>query len=487
MRFAPSIAGILASVATVTVGPVGCMLDSSGECGDNVLCAMDACIPRGRSEPVSEACGIFVSDSRGDDSQAGIKDAPVKTIARAIELASGKKNIYACAESFAEPIRLPSGMRLFGGLDCNAGWTHTAGNMKTTVTAPPDAVPVTLLGGDGATRIEDVAATAAPAVASGGSSIAMIADGRAAIVGCTLEAGDGQRGATGTTPTDPVGPIDPADPAIRGENGKDAATGSNAGGLGAVNAQCADSIGGDGGKGTLAIGTEGTDGLPALAGGLGGNPVALSQNCLSAAGMGMPGTSGGAGLPGAGGKAGRPGQQGKAGKPGQGGGGGGGAQGQASTAGASGGGGGAGGCGGKGGLGGQAGGSSIALFAQSGANLTLVDVFLKSAQGGNGGDGGSGQSGAIGGKGGLGGTGAAFSPSACSGGDGGTGGPGGKGGGGGGGNSIGLAYTGAVPSLEKTTITLGNFGQGGIGEGIADNGAPGIKGETQLMRTGAGP
>src|SRR4051812_31354960 len=70
-----------------------------------------------------DACGIFVSASRGDNANSGTRREPVRTLKRALALASAgssgrEKNVYACAETFTEAVLVTSGVSVWGGLDC---------------------------------------------------------------------------------------------------------------------------------------------------------------------------------------------------------------------------------------------------------------------------------------------------------------------------------------------------------------------------------
>jgi len=460
------------------------------------------CVPGENASPVSESCGVFVSSSSGDDGNAGTPSAPLKTLAKAIDLATAAgRPMYACAETFAEAVTLPAGSVLYGGLDCANDWRYAGTMTKTSLAPKADAAAMTqialvLSGGAAKTRIEDVAVAAPDATLPGGSSIAALAEsGSVELVRCELIAGIGAAGAMGETPIEPVGPSDPNDPAIRGQSGAMACLGNpmtgNPGGNGATNALCMASVGGIGGTGKETLGETGTDGQPVPdpnpdGWGLGGAGAGitckagvgglLGADGPSGAGASAstPGTLSSVGFVGVGGAAGTD------GAPGQGGGGGGGAKGKAGCNGASGGGGGAGGCGGRGGRGGQGGGASIAL-ASVGASVLLQDVRLTTRNGGDGGEGGEGQNGAIGGFGGGGGLGTSGTLAACAGGQGGVGGFGGKGGGGRGGPSVGIAFTGTAPVREGGSIMLGTPGKGGAGADAAGMGADGAATETMEM------
>lgn len=460
------------------------------------------CVPSENAKPIASICGVYVSSSLGDDGAAGTQSAPVRTLGQALALAKQQgKPVYACAETFAEALKVDAGSVIYGGLSCASGWLYVGASTKTAIEPAADPAAVNqiamVFSGAGKTHIEDVSVKAPDATLAGGSSIGALADGGSVeLVRSELTAGNGMKGAKGETPSDPVGPSDPNDAAIRGVNGVAACMGNASGtqgGAGMVNSLCTTAIGGDGGAGHVMLGDKGADGQPLPSpnpnskglGGAGDDGSGSGCNAgfggqigaIGASGVGAAASSYGtltsAGFVGASGGA------GAQGGPGQGGGGGGGAKGKSPGApcttgnGASGGGGGAGGCGGNGGLGGMGGGASIAL-ASVNASVALTDVRLSSGTGGDGGEGGDGQDGGTGGVGGLGGVGNGTLP-ACDGGKGGVGGFGGKGGGGRGGHSVGIAFLGTQPTATNVTYNLGTAGQGGPGADAAGQGAPGTQ------------
>ncbi|MDC0684353.1 PGRS family protein [Sorangium atrum] len=457
------------------------------------------CVPSESADAVSDACGVFVAAS-GNDGSAGTKAEPVKTLTEAIARAADQRTaVYACAEAFAEVVEVPASATLFGGLDCANGWRWIGEEKKTIVAPGVEAIPLKLVRGEGAMRIEDFSVRASDAQAAGSSSIAVLAAGATVeLTRCELIAGNGANGADGED-----APSEAAMQGPRGEDGASACSDLDASGApdetlagGAqVESVCGDgalSIGGAGGVGNVSNGSDGatSQGTAETARGGLGESVTGAWDCAGAEpnGGGDAGVSGGAGDAGVGasgngtlsasGYAGVSGGAGGAGKPGQGGGGGGGAKGgaicpgAATGAGASGGSGGAGGCGGLPGRGGGAGGASIPLVSVEG-KVTLTDCSLKAGSGGKGGAGGDLQPGGSGGVGGLGGMGVGGSNPACDGGRGGKGGNGGPGGGGLGGPSLAIAFRGEPVKQEgKTVLMAGTPGAGGPGgsNNVASNG-----------------
>ncbi|WP_437752304.1 hypothetical protein [Sorangium sp. So ce1389] len=451
-----------------------------------------------------DACGVFVSE-QGDDDSPGTKDAPVRTLQRAIGLAAHvrgngqapTRRVYACGGVFEEAISLSQGVDLWGGRQCAGGdWSYGGpldGQNASTVIAPPVGIPVRVLGGDDAVVAGDdatsvifgVRAVAADASASDGkSSIAMILEhgARAIVRSSVILAGDGKDGEPGED-----APSFRANAGVLGNDGVDACTADVAMGALPVVTVCEDDVestGGQGGDGGIERGGDGASGLPEPVGtpdnrGLGGHGAssmactngdrgaegAPAERAAGAVGDGRLGFEGWVGIRG---------ENGKTGGIGQGGGGGGGGKGRDSMkacptgrphGGAAGGSGGSGGCGGKGGEGGDYGGASIGIVALQGSALTVEASTVLGAKGGDGGVGGSGQWGGFGVTGGLGGKHPLNdSWNACRGGSGGDGGRGGDAGGGLGGHSLGIGSVGAsVAILESATVSPGQAGTGGLG------------------------
>jgi hypothetical protein len=445
---------------------------------DVIFGTSSSCDPALSAVPVSETCGAFVSASALDDKSDGSKGKPFKTIAAAI--ASGKKQLYLCAESFGERVELPAGVSLFGGLDCKRDWAYDAKTKSAVVTKDGIALKIT---GAATSTIQDVSVSSGDASAPSESSIAVLVDGGiVSFARVDLRAGRGAPGAKGDTPTDP---IKEGEIGNQGKQGCFSATAVSPGAI--VSVECGNgesSTGGAGGTGGTRQGGDGGSGTaePSIVNPNWGAGQPFPDGECKAGSMGKDGAPGvaGAGATGIGGitmlgYSAPTGQDGtSSGKPGQGGGGGGGTGGtglkkpcNSGYAGPSGGGGGTGGCGGKPGKGGKAGGSSIALVAVK-ATITLAASTLTASDGGNGGAGSDGQQGGAGKGGGFGGTG--DNNPACAGGQGGRGGTGGAGGGGLGGHSLGVAFTGAEPAQNAVTITVGKPGTGGAGgDGGPDN------------------
>lgn len=484
-----STSGSMASQMTTTTATM--TSSSSGVVAD--------CIPTLTAGPKDDTCGVYVDPTNGLDPSPGTMGAPRKTLGAALAAWAEGKAIYVCDGALAdtEPLTVPAGVVVYGGLDCASAYKVKSADARTALAPKPGAIPLTLSAGTAATELYRLSVSATSDVLPGSSAIGIVVgDVPAKLASVDVTTGDGVAGMGSTTPTTNIGPSDPNDASIRGNSGANANTTTpaikNPGGPAKVNPLCT-STGGSGGDGGEIAGTaqnayEGGDGsatpLPTPVGmvdgqgGLGDGGAGCApghQGAIGVAVLDGPGASGAASLgtlslTGYTGVSGSPGPDGN---PGQGGGGGGGAKGKTSpdTRGASGGSGGAGGCGGKGAPGGGPGGASIALILLGTTAPTLVDVTLVTGKGGDGGAGAAGQFGATGGNGGAKGAGAGTF-AACDGGDGGQGSSGGAGGGGRGGHSVGVAYVAAAPSAGFT-VTHGAAGLAGTSAGTGTAAEPG--------------
>jgi hypothetical protein len=453
------------------------------------------CVPSEQIKPVDDACGVFVSASKGSDASPGSKEAPVATIEQAVKIAGGRP-VYLCAEKFTGPVTFAATAIVYGGLDCATDWKYVGSKTRTGISAPSDAIPVRIGQGTGA-ELYDLAIEAAEGMSPSASSIAVIAETGANVLltRCGLVANNGAPGQPGLNYNTV------ANDGTKGTTGAAACSAAQTSTPAPPDTTCGNLVseGGQGGSGLPALGGKGGSGLPIGSdnGGAGASAMAVCEN-------GKDGADGKTGTPGLGasgigvidamGYTGVIGGQGANGQIGQGGGGGGGEKGGSGAnkcpdatkaAGASGGSGGSGGCGGQGGRGGTPGGSSIGIISL-GAQLRFKSTTINVKNGGEGGGGGNGEAGGGRGSGGAGGdvpAGAVLLQFGCSGGAGGKGGSGGSGGGGLGGHSIGIAYTGMAPAGDGLTIIVGNSGAGGVGDPFTKTsiGAPGVAKEQQAF------
>ncbi len=251
--------------------------------------------------PASD-CGLFASPTApaGGD---GSKASPYATLHDAVaKAATTGLPVFACGKTFAENVEVPAGVILYGALDCDDGWVWK-GTQRTLVAPPAGAsaggseIAVKLAPGTG-TLIEDVDVVAPDAVASGVSSVALLADGSTAqLTRCNLVAGNGASGATGA-----AGSAAGADGAS-GIDGSDICNGGATNPGSVTPAQtCAGggtTMGGKGGDGVAATvtqsGKSSTDGSPASpsnpTAGKGGADAAVGVSCV-AGGAGANGPRG---------------------------------------------------------------------------------------------------------------------------------------------------------------------------------------------------
>ncbi|MCC6554477.1 MAG: hypothetical protein IT372_15975 [Polyangiaceae bacterium] len=467
-------------------------------CSQDATCKPPVCNADPSTGPTTDSCGIYLSSSLGDDANPGTQAAPVRTMKRAISLArSGPSRVFACAEVFAEAVTVPSGVEIWGGLDCAHEWAYLGGEDRTVLAPGPDLIPLKVEEGEAGaiSTLADLRIEAADATVPGGSSIAMLVLNAAAVElrRSDLIAGHGADGEPGAR-----GGEVPAKGGAPGNSGGAACSADVVPGGLSVTTVCddAETIGAKGGDGGIASGLKGNDGQPEpdqnLDGwGLGGAGESGAVQCI----VGAAGLNGADGADGIGGmNAGRidqdgwfgvRGKEGGHGLPGQGGGGGGGSRGGSlfcgpgatPKGGASGGSGGGGGCGGRGGQGGGFGGASIGLLTLSG-DVNVISTSIYTGNGGDGGKGGLAQFGGSQGAPGLGGESAGGSHAGCMGGPGGAGGNGGYGGGGLGGPSIGVAHlVGQPAALHDSAVKTGTPGKGGPG---GNQNVPGSHGEDGL-------
>ncbi len=465
-----------------------------------------------------EAYCVYVAE-RGDDANEGTPDAPLRSLARGLEVAVARGvatgRVHAVAVSrgtYRERLVVVNGVSIYGGFDADDGWSRAEGNETLVLSAVSE---------DG--RIEGLVAEgiSAPTVVErltirAGSTLlpdldvdvygARVVDSTPALPelgglilrDLVVEAGEATRGSDGE-------PGSTGDTGLRGEVGDAGGTSDgnpNAGGAGAASICGVVTIertrggegGSGGGDGAMGCGTfesSATAGLPppALLSCMGGT----AGDACGCFGGGRGGGTGNlcATEPAANGPAavaspergeieeglwvGRPGDDGADGEPGLGGSGGGGGGSGCNAAGwgptgGGGGGGGSGGCGGTGGSGGRSGGSSFGLLAVSSTFAVPGSTFRS----GGGGDGGAGARGGAGGRGGPGGDGAPGGFAGGRGGDGQDGGDGGPGAAGPGGSSVAaLVCRSDVADLELPPLTAGAPGTGGA---AAPGGAAGLDG-----------
>ena len=457
-----------------------CDSDASlGDAGDSGVDAPPGCNPdvdpKDSPACVADSFGIFVDAANGNDTNAGTKEAPVKTIGAALGKVGSLTRVYVCEGTYLEDLLLDAshdGVSIYGGWKCS-DWSYSGGKPfvgLTQLAAKLDSLtkPVTL---------SDLEFDAANGDTTNLTSTAMLvnASGNVTLERVKLKAGVGHDGTDASAGTNYNTSLLASDPSIKGND----ASGSSGGGAKTCTTLCtiaATTSGGAGGAGGLST-QGGSDGTPNLGGlnpqdGKGGNKD-MGTGCTS----GDKGANGDAGAPAASptvlgsldatGWKPSAGSGGELGGIGQGGGGGGGGLDVAGSGG--GGGGGCGGCGGASGGGGTGGGGSVAL-AVVGSMVTLTSSQLIATTAGRGGNGAAGEAGQGGGNKG------ALVGNGCAGGSGGSGGSGGTGAGGAGGISVGILWSGSQPTADSSTtagITVaGAGGAKGIGGSAGSNDGP---------------
>ena len=430
---------------------------------------------------------VYVAPT-GDDGNSGTREAPFRTLERAVERADGRAIVVASGMYPSLPERLPDGTHMHSGYEAREAWARQGGPATVTRSSTePTNWHHTLVGEDVVLDRFDIRGRDDSASTAGAAMAAALVvegiDGSAAtleLVDSLLVAGrgrdgdDGEAGTRGALGSESI----EAESCVRGSDG--ACTSAPLGRSRATPSAC--STGGDGGA-------SGSSGVGSVGGGSGGAP-------------GMPGSAGEAGRGGVRGSDGRAapelgaftvsgydiprGADGVTGSAGPGGGGGGGGgRGTSSTPctgtelvyrsatvfpGGAGGAGGGGGCGGAGGRGGGSGAASAALVVR-GVLVRADRTTFRTGGGGMGGAGGEG------GAGGMGGDGSAGSRPVCdryggsagrltwagaTGGAGANGGAGGHGAGGTGGPSVGVALVERA-SFDRGEAVLFELGPPGLG------------------------
>ena len=451
-----------------------CPSPDAGEGGGGDVVAPPGCdltkSPKDSAACVDDAVGVFVSAS-GDDGATGKKSAPVKSIAKGVELAAsrGVPRVYVCEGTYNQAVEVKAAFSIFGGLTC--AWA--ASETVRPKLAPAKGIALKITNVSGAVVVEDLEVVgSADAATPGDSAIGAFVSGASNVTfrRTTLTAGAGTAGAKGASRTNYAGAT-----ATAGGNANGAIAGT-----GALCA-CTDASLSKGGNGAAGNGAGFSDGSATPAAGAPNAGTSGTINCTD----GQPGANGAADIAGV--AATSPGElsasgwgattkpaDGPNGKPGQGGGGGG----AKTNANSAGGGGACGGCGGAGGGPGSNGGSSFALLSFN-STVTVDGGTLATAAGGAGGAGGDGQDGQTGG---------ALGAGACNGGPGASGAGGSGGGGGAGGHSVPVGFVGTEPKVTGATLTpgakggIGSGGTPGLGSGNAGTaGTPGPEGKSQKV------
>lgn len=150
-----------------------------------------------------DCVGTFVSGAVGDDTNPGTSAQPVKTIARATEIAltlGGQQNVFVAGAHYPEKVTLNEGVDLLGGYECSAlpcSWAHEILKNDTAI-LNPDYEGV--LAPKTVTRKTSfdgfrVMGKAGPPTASPGSAAISIVGGTPTIKRCRIFGGDVTGGA----------------------------------------------------------------------------------------------------------------------------------------------------------------------------------------------------------------------------------------------------------------------------------------------------
>ena len=178
----------------------GAMGDGATEAG-SPTCNKSA-DPKDSPACVADADGIFV-DAAGLDTNAGTKEAPVKSITKAVALAQGGVGrVYVCAGSYAETVSLTAAVSVYGGFACG---TYAYSGVLPVVTAAAGQSALLITGVTDVT-VEDmqfvsVDASGTDASGNGNSSIAAFVSSSTGVTfkRSTFKAGAGATAAAGAT------------------------------------------------------------------------------------------------------------------------------------------------------------------------------------------------------------------------------------------------------------------------------------------------
>ena len=166
---------------------------------------------------VTNDSGFFV-DAAGSDGAAGTKEAPLKTIGAAVAKAGGaKSNVFICAGTYPEHVKLTSAMNLVGGFTCGS-WSYAAGTRPKV--APADAGYALDVGVAGnQISISDLEFEAIAGTAQSVSSIAVfLHDSKVSLSRVTATANAGANGANAVTGSNFNTGLLASDPTIAGKS-----------------------------------------------------------------------------------------------------------------------------------------------------------------------------------------------------------------------------------------------------------------------------
>jgi hypothetical protein len=167
---------------------------------------------------VTDSFAFFVDGSKGADTNAGTKAAPLKTIAAAIGKASTIKRIYICEGSYPESatllVEVPhDGLGLYGGWRCS-DWSYSGTKPKVSTSAGYVLRVASIFKG---LAVQDLELDAPPGSPTSPSSIAVFVQSSPVVfTRVRLVAGVGAQGINGVTGSNYDMSISPNDPRIAG-------------------------------------------------------------------------------------------------------------------------------------------------------------------------------------------------------------------------------------------------------------------------------
>ena len=213
----------------------------------------------------SKDWAIFVSPM-GDDANLGTMESPVKTVTKALALAStnNKHGVYLSAGTYPESVKLVDGIGIYGGYDAASRWQRLMSN-KSIISGGVTAITATGLTKQ--TEVQQVTIRSANGAAGSAANIAGQSSygvfavnntGLLVLRSNTIVAGDGGAGAVGTNGAVPT---TGANNGNGGNGGNGVSGGSNGGGGGSVGNSACGVPGGMGGAGSRGnSGGNGSDG-----------------------------------------------------------------------------------------------------------------------------------------------------------------------------------------------------------------------------------
>lgn len=147
---------------------------------------------------LTDALGVFVAPG-GQHAASGTHDHPLASIQDAIDLAKTVgKRVYVCTGDFHEAITVADSISIIGGLDCTENVWHVGAAHSRIDSPTSPAIRATNI--TSPTRLENLDVFAPNATAPSGSSIGLIADhaGALTIASSKITAGNGAKGDDGT-------------------------------------------------------------------------------------------------------------------------------------------------------------------------------------------------------------------------------------------------------------------------------------------------